>query len=127
VAKAAGRGYLGVSFAALPATEKVVQTGVVVSKVFAGSAARQAGLKPGEIVTQINGIFVGDPKTAAEVVAELHVPAWFAMRLAVWNSFVQIALSNPLSAAIMLTQILVIRHRQIASEMLNLLRFCWQC
>ena len=37
---AAGRGYLGVWFAILPATEKTVPAGVIVNKVFAGSAAR---------------------------------------------------------------------------------------
>jgi predicted metalloprotease with PDZ domain len=67
---AGGRGYLGVWFANLPATEKVVQTGVVVNRVFAGSAAQQAGLKPGEIVTQIDGVFVRDPKTAVALLAE---------------------------------------------------------
>ena len=67
---AAGRGYLGVWFATLPATEKVVQTGVVVKKVFAGSAAQQAGLKPGQIVTKIDGVFVRDPKTAVALLSE---------------------------------------------------------
>jgi predicted metalloprotease with PDZ domain len=67
---AAGRGYLGVWFAALPATEKSGQTGVTVRKVFAGSAAQQAGLEPGEIVTKINGVSVGDPKTAVALVSE---------------------------------------------------------
>ena len=67
---AAGRGYLGVWFTALPATEKVVQTGVVVKKVFAGSAAQQAGLKPGQIVTKIGGVFVRDPKTAVALLSE---------------------------------------------------------
>jgi S1-C subfamily serine protease len=69
-ASAAERGYLGVWFAILPAKENTVQTGVVVKKVFAGSAAQQAGLKPGEIVTQIDGILVRDPKTAVSVLAE---------------------------------------------------------
>jgi len=67
---AAGRGYLGVWFAALPATEKVVQTGVAVKKVFAGSAAQQAGLEPGEIITKINGVSVRDPKAAVALVSE---------------------------------------------------------
>ncbi|HET7085289.1 MAG TPA: PDZ domain-containing protein [Rhizomicrobium sp.] len=67
---AAGRGYLGVWFANLPATEKAVQAGVVVNKVFAGSAAQQAGLKPGDIVTQIDGVSVRDPKTAVSLVSE---------------------------------------------------------
>jgi S1-C subfamily serine protease len=67
---AAGRGYLGVWFANLPATEKVVRTGVVVKKVWAGSAAERAGLKPGQIVTQIDGISVPDPKTAVAVAGE---------------------------------------------------------
>jgi predicted metalloprotease with PDZ domain len=69
-ALAAGRGYLGVQFGNLPATDKVVQTGVSVKKVFAGMAAQQAGLKPGEIVTQINGVFASDPKTAVALLAE---------------------------------------------------------
>lgn len=67
---AAGRGYLGVWFANLPATEKAVQTGVVVKKVWAGSAAQLAGLKPGDIVTQIDSISVRDPNTAVAVIAE---------------------------------------------------------
>jgi predicted metalloprotease with PDZ domain len=67
---AAGRGYLGVWFADLPASEKTGRTGVVVNKVFAGSAAQQAGLKPGDIVTRIGGISVPDPKTAVALVAE---------------------------------------------------------
>lgn len=66
---AAGRGYLGLWFAALPASEKV-QTGVVVKKVFAGSAAEQAGIKPGEIVTKINGVPVRDPETAVALASE---------------------------------------------------------
>jgi S1-C subfamily serine protease len=67
---AAGRGYLGVWFAALPATEKAITTGVVVKKVFADSAAQRAGLKQGELITKINGVYVGDPKTAVALVAE---------------------------------------------------------
>jgi predicted metalloprotease with PDZ domain len=67
---AAGRGYLGVWFGDLPATEKVVKTGVIVNKVFAGSAAEQSGLKPGEIVTRIDGVLVRDPKTAVALVSE---------------------------------------------------------
>ncbi len=68
-ALAAERGYFGASFGKLPATEKV-RTGVIVKKVFAGMAAKQAGIKPGEIVTQINGVFVPDPKTAVALLAE---------------------------------------------------------
>lgn len=67
---AAERGYLGVSFGPIPAGEKAVRTGVVVKKVFAGMAARQAGLKPGEIVTQINGVSVLDPKDGVALLAE---------------------------------------------------------
>jgi len=67
---AVGRGYLGVWFANLPDTEKAVQTGVVVNKVFADSAAQKAGLKPGDIVTKIDGVFVRDPKTAVALVSE---------------------------------------------------------
>lgn len=67
---AAGRGYLGVWFANLPATEKAVQSGVVVRRVFDGSAAQQAGLKPGEIVTKIGGMPVRDPQTAVGLLAE---------------------------------------------------------
>ena len=69
-ALAAERGYLGVWFGILPVTENVVQTGVIVKKVFAGMPAQQAGLKPGEIVTQINGVSVPDPKTAVALLAE---------------------------------------------------------
>jgi predicted metalloprotease with PDZ domain len=69
-ALAAERGYLGVSFGTLPTTEKVVRTGVIVKKVFAGMAGQQAGLRPGEMVTQINGVFVPDPKTAVALLAE---------------------------------------------------------
>lgn len=69
-ALAAERGYLGASFANLPAAEKSVHSGVVVKKVFAGMAAEQAGLKPGEIVTQINGIAAPDPRTAVALLAE---------------------------------------------------------
>ena len=67
---AAGRGYLGVWFANLPATERREQAGVVVNKVFADSAAQRAGLKPGEIVTRIDGVSVGDPRTAVSLVSE---------------------------------------------------------
>jgi predicted metalloprotease with PDZ domain len=66
---AAGRGYFGASFDNLPATENV-RTGVVVKKVFAGMVAQRAGIKPGEIVTQINGVLVPDPKTAVALLAE---------------------------------------------------------
>lgn len=69
-AHAAERGYLGVSFGNLRTTEKGEQTGVIVEKVFAGMAAQQAGLKPGEIVTQINGVPVPDRKTAVALLAE---------------------------------------------------------
>jgi predicted metalloprotease with PDZ domain len=68
-ALAAERGYFGASFGALPATENV-QTGVILKKVFAGMTAQQAGIKPGEIVTQINGVTVPDPKTAVAMLAE---------------------------------------------------------
>lgn len=69
-ALAAGRGYLGVWFGDLPATEKVVKTGVILKKVFADMAGQRVGLKPGKIVTQINGISVPDPKTAVALLAE---------------------------------------------------------
>jgi predicted metalloprotease with PDZ domain len=68
-ALAAERGYFGASFGALPAT-KDVQTGVIVKKVFAGMTAQQAGIKSGEIITQINGVSVPDPKTAVALLAE---------------------------------------------------------
>ena len=67
---AAGRGYLGAYFGPLPATEKSVRSGVIIKRVFQGSAAEQAGLAPGEIVTQINGVSVSDPKTAVALLAE---------------------------------------------------------
>jgi membrane-associated protease RseP (regulator of RpoE activity) len=65
-----GRGYLGVWFTDLPTTEKTVKTGVVVKKVFVGSAGEKAGLKPGEIVAQIDGVSVPDPKAAVALLAE---------------------------------------------------------
>jgi C-terminal processing protease CtpA/Prc len=58
------------SFGNLPDTEKEVRTGVIVTKVFAGMAGQQAGIKAGEIVTQINGVFVLDPPTAVALLAE---------------------------------------------------------
>lgn len=67
---AGARGYLGAYFGPLPATEHAVHTGVIVKRVFVGSAAQQAGLEPGEIVTQINGVPASDPKTAVALLAE---------------------------------------------------------
>lgn len=68
-ALAGERGYFGASFGNLPATG-AVHTGVVVKKVFAGMAAERAGLKPGEIVTQIDGVSPRDPRTAVALLAE---------------------------------------------------------
>ena len=68
-ALAAGRGYFGASFGMPPAREKG-QSGVVLKKVFRGMAAQRAGLEPGEIVTQINGVPVSDPQTAVALLAE---------------------------------------------------------
>jgi hypothetical protein len=69
-ALAVGRGYFGASFADLPQSETTVQTGVVVTKVFAGMAAQKAGLKEGQIVTRIDGSLASDPPTAVELLAE---------------------------------------------------------
>ena len=69
-ALAAGRGYLGVWFGNLPPGENLVQTGVIIKKVFAGMAGEKAGLKQDEIVTEINGMAVTDPKTGVELLAE---------------------------------------------------------
>lgn len=69
-ALAAGRGYLGVWFGNLPSGENVVQSGVIIKKVFAGMAGEKAGLKEGEIVTEINGIAVHDPATGVDLLAE---------------------------------------------------------
>ena len=67
---ASERGYLGVWFGVLPAREKPEQSGVTVNKVFPGSAAQRAGLKPGQIVLKIDGVAVRDPKTAVSLVSE---------------------------------------------------------
>ena len=67
---AAERGYLGVWFGVLSAGEKSGQGGVTVNKVFPGSAAERAGLKPGQIVLKIGGVAVRDPKTAVSLVSE---------------------------------------------------------
>lgn len=69
-ALAAGRGYFGAWFGELPESEKVVQTGVIVKKVYAGMAAQRAGLREGEIITRINGVLASDPPTAVELLAE---------------------------------------------------------
>jgi hypothetical protein len=69
-ALAAGRGYFGAWFGYLPETENVTQTGVIVKKVYQGMAAQKAGLKAGEIITQINGVSVPDPPTAVALLAE---------------------------------------------------------
>ena len=66
----AARGYFGASFGNLPDTEREVQAGVIVKKVFAGMSAERAGLKTGEIVTQINGVVVPDPQAAIALLAE---------------------------------------------------------
>jgi S1-C subfamily serine protease len=66
---AAERGYLGAWFGTLPTTDNV-QTGVIVKKVFVGMAAQKAGIKPGEIIMQINGVLAPDPKTAVALLAE---------------------------------------------------------
>lgn len=63
------RGYFGASFGNLPASGDV-RSGVIVKKVFAGMAAERAGLRPGEIVTQIDGVSPPDPKTAVALLAE---------------------------------------------------------
>jgi hypothetical protein len=54
----------------LPESETTTQTGVIVKKVYAGMAAQQAGIKAGEIVTQINGVDASDPPTAVALLAE---------------------------------------------------------
>ena len=69
-ASAGGRGYLGIWSGNLPSGESVVQSGVIIKKVFAGMAGEKAGLKQGEIVTEINGIAVPDPKTGVDLLAE---------------------------------------------------------
>ena len=68
-ALAAGRGYFGASFGPLPDTDHV-KTGVIVNHLFAGMAAQRAGIRLGEIVTQINGVSAPDPKTAVALLAE---------------------------------------------------------
>ena len=69
-ALAAGRGYLGVWFGNLPSSENAARTGVVVKMVFPGMAGDKAGLKAGQIVTQINGIPVQDPRDGVALLAE---------------------------------------------------------
>jgi PDZ domain len=67
-AMAAGRGYLGVAFTTLPPNATPVAQGVLIGKVLPGSAAERAGLRAGQIVTHINGVFVTDPKSAVDLV-----------------------------------------------------------
>ncbi len=69
-ASATERGYLGVWFGNLSSGENDVKSGVIIKKVFAGMAGERAGLKEGEIVTEINGIAVHDPATGVDLLAE---------------------------------------------------------
>ncbi len=66
----AQRGYLGVAFVPIPdPASSPVRGGVSIASVLPGSAAEAAGLKAGQILVRIDGVFVGDPKTAVDVVS----------------------------------------------------------
>lgn len=49
------------------------QKGVLVSNVFAGDAADQAGIKIGDVILEIDGKTVSDNREMGQVVAALHV------------------------------------------------------
>jgi len=71
------RGYLGVMSQKLnpemAAALKLPQsTGALVADVEAGGPAAKAGLKPGDVVTAVNGTAVDDPRALARQVAALH-------------------------------------------------------
>ncbi len=66
----AQRGYLGVSIGPIPnPASSPVREGAFIVEVLPGGAAAAAGLKAGQIIVQIDGVFVGDPKTAVDVIA----------------------------------------------------------
>src|SRR6202012_5335225 len=65
---ASATGYLGVQFVSVPQGANV--NGILVKQVLPGSAAQKAGLKPGDIITQIDGILVANPQAINEVFGE---------------------------------------------------------
>ena len=67
---AAERGYLDVWLGDIPAPINGIRNGVVLKNVFAGMAADRAGLKPGQIVTQINGVDIRDSRDGVALLAE---------------------------------------------------------
>lgn len=78
------RGWLGVEAKDIPLhlKTKIPVQGVVITGIFRGGPADKAGLKLGDVVTQINGVNITDTRsllnniTSNQPGAELHITLW---------------------------------------------------